>query len=294
MEYMHEMIKFDAQLPVKIFTFKSINPNKIIPKHWHLSSELLFCVSGSLIVWKGSKKYVLYPNDIILINPNEIHSTQSPDDNYILVIQFPLSFLQKISDGSFYKSLVFNLNTPDCKDKSNHLVVVLKGLVEVCDKKESIVNNLHLRSGIYELLARIFEYYTEKPTSDNKIESTDLVLLGNITGYIQENYKERLTLSDISEKFGYSSSYFSKLFSNKMNLTFSEYLQQLRLNEANNQLLNSDDSLIDIALYSGFSTYRNFYNAFCINYKMSPQKYRNLYQQDKILHVVPKKTASNS
>lgn len=284
MAYLHEMIKSTSQLPVKMFTFHSTNPKRIIPKHWHLSSELLYCLSGSLVIWKGSKRYILHPQDVLLINPNEIHSTQSPEQNHILVIQFPMEFLQKVTNGKFYRAFEFDLNTIASKKPAQDLLPVLNRL-SAFSKQYTIIDNLHATAAIYELIALLCTNYMIETPQSSLNRAGDLTLLGNITGYIQQHYQESLTLPQVSSQFGYSTSYFSKFFSNRMNLTFSDYLQQLRLDVANDRLLNSNETLINIAFDVGFSSYRNFYNAFCANYQMSPTKYRKRYQHDKILHV---------
>jgi len=284
MAYLHEMINATSQLPVKVFTFRSSNPKRIIPKHWHLSAELIYCLSGSLVIWDGSEKYVLRANDVVLINPNEIHSTQSPDENHVLVIQFPLEFLQKVTSHKFYEAFEFNINTVRNHQTAADLIAILNQLVSV-SQQATIIDNLHATAAIFELLAVMCTNYMVAVPVTQHVDPTDLTLLGNITGYIQQHYQERLTLPAVAKQFGYSSSYFSRFFAHRMNLTFSGYLQQLRLDSASNHLMNSNETLTNIAFEVGFSSYRNFYNAFFANYQMSPTEYRHRYQQDKILHV---------
>ncbi|WP_082621208.1 helix-turn-helix transcriptional regulator [Lactiplantibacillus fabifermentans] len=286
MAYLHEMIESSSQLPVKMFAFSSNNPKRVIPKHWHLSSELLYCISGSLIIWDESDKYVMHSGDVILVNPNEIHSTQSPDHNHILVIQFPMDFLQKVTSGKYYELFEFDLNTVKSRNSTDDLLVILNRLVALANQY-TIIDNLTATANIYALLALLCRNYISQLPIEKRHNNADLTLLGNITGYIQLHFRERLTLPMVAAQFGYSVSYFSKFFAKRMNLTLSEYLQQLRLNTANELLLHSDDTLTNIAYNSGFSSYRNFYNAFLENYQVSPTKYRQQYQHDKILHVEP-------
>lgn len=40
MAVLHEIIKKNETLPIKIFEFESQNPDRIIPQHWHRSIEI--------------------------------------------------------------------------------------------------------------------------------------------------------------------------------------------------------------------------------------------------------------
>lgn len=287
MSYLHESIKFNRGLPVNIFTFKSDNPKRIIPKHWHMSSELIYCLSGSLVIWIESKQYVMHVGDVLIINPNEIHSSQSPEQNHVLVIQFPLEFLQRETDGKFLTEFEFNLNTINNQKRVASISHILNEIVNYM-KQVTFVEKLELISKIYALLGEICACHTKKVRVGFEKSKEDLVLLGNIVGYIQRHYKESITLPEIAQHFGYSTSYFSRLFSKRMNITYSRYLKQTRLNKVPELLLNSKKTLLEIAMDTGFLNYRNFYNAFMSNYQMSPKQYRSCYQDDKNLHVYAK------
>ncbi len=111
MKFEHEIINSKNLLPFKAFTFYAKDKIRIIPQHWHQSTELLYCIFGNLNVWINGQLYVMKKNDIILINPNVVHSTQSPTYNHILCIQLPLAFFPEITEDHVNTDYLFKVKT---------------------------------------------------------------------------------------------------------------------------------------------------------------------------------------
>lgn len=107
----HEYIQNNPQLPFKLFTFHAHNLARVIPLHWHQSTEILYCESGELQVTVKNQSYLLKKNDFIVINPYEIHTSKSPIENHILCIQLPFSFLSYVTSNSFYNQFTFSANS---------------------------------------------------------------------------------------------------------------------------------------------------------------------------------------
>ena len=112
-EYKHELIMPNDSIPVKIFSFSAHNDLRIIPSHWHRSAEILYVRRGKLNIWMNKRKYELNRNDFIYINSKEVHSTQSPEDNEVIVLQIPGDFLKTFSNN---ESLYIHCNTLELKD----------------------------------------------------------------------------------------------------------------------------------------------------------------------------------
>jgi AraC-like DNA-binding protein len=95
-----------------------------------------------------------------------------------------------------------------------------------------------------------------------------------LTNYINENYKNPLTLEDAAKKLNMSRTYLSKLFHSNTGFTFKNYLSIIRIKHAKELLLNTDKSVIDIAYECGFEDSNYFSTAFKKAEKMSPLEYR--------------------
>lgn len=275
----HEIITKKKDGEINIFDFKGENDDRFIPPHWHGSVEILFCLEGELNVWhtRKNKKYTLKKNDILLLNTNEVHSSQSPTTNHVLVIQLPIEFISKITNNLYNNVWHFELNTLETQNDYDIEVTLLAVSILELYESEGLENQFLFKSKLYELLALLVKNYTRTITSVKKLSTQDsLNKMEEIIIFIQKNYKEPISLTTIAREFNYSTSYFSRFFKKQMGSNFSDYILSVRLSHAHNLLLNSDWNLLDIALECGFNNVRSFYNGFEKIYNMSPTNYRKL------------------
>lgn len=102
----------------------------------------------------------------------------------------------------------------------------------------------------------------------------ELETIKKVVDYIEENLNDELSLDKIAEKSGYSKFHMHRLFSKIVGETIHKYIQKRRLTEAARKLVYTDESIIDIALISGYESQQAFTLAFKKMYKSSPQIYR--------------------
>ncbi len=93
--------------------------------------------------------------------------------------------------------------------------------------------------------------------------------------YLEVHYAEKLTLQDLSRKFGVNYTYLSQIFKKSTGQSFSEYLTRLRLTHACRLLEETEQKISLVAEQTGFSDYHYFCNVFKHAYSMSPLQYRN-------------------
>ncbi|QOS79980.1 ABC transporter substrate-binding protein [Paenibacillus sp. JNUCC31] len=93
--------------------------------------------------------------------------------------------------------------------------------------------------------------------------------------YIQNHYREQVTLDFLAEQFNYSSRHLSMQFKRKTGYSPIDYLIQTRLAEARNLLARSDATLREIAAEVGYSDVYYFSRIFKKHVGLSP----TLYQQ---------------
>lgn len=96
-------------------------------------------------------------------------------------------------------------------------------------------------------------------------------LIDTIVAYIRDNYKDpSLCLNKISDEFKISESYFSHLFKETMNINFSVYLEDIRLNEAARLLQEGNSNLGEIAFEVGYNNQTSFRRAFKKKFGVTP------------------------
>ncbi len=92
--------------------------------------------------------------------------------------------------------------------------------------------------------------------------------------YIAQHYKEDLTLGEAARYFGFSKTYFSKLFHKKTGTSFNDCLTTIRFGHAVFLLNTTDLDSESIAYQSGFKNARSFIELFKKYNGLTPEKYR--------------------
>lgn len=92
--------------------------------------------------------------------------------------------------------------------------------------------------------------------------------------YLEEYYKNHITLEEISTHIGFSKEHFCRFFKKNFRMSFVTYLNQMRVKKAEYLLLNTNLKVIDIALESGFEDSSYFTSIFKKETNMTPTDYR--------------------
>lgn len=92
--------------------------------------------------------------------------------------------------------------------------------------------------------------------------------------YISRNYALSISLEDVSRYVNLSPSYFSGLFKQCTGFSFKEYLNLVRIEESKRLLANTDYSIVDIAVATGFQDQSYFSKVFKRHVGVTPKQYR--------------------
>lgn len=270
----HENVQNTEDFPFRIFDFHAHNLNRVIPFHWHQSTEILFCGKGQLTIKLQDHEFTLNKDDFVVINPYQIHATTSPKENWILCIQLPYPLLAKLTSNSFYNYYLFEANSCD-PDFNDNLKVkkLLRQILELQIDDKTLVNHLKIITKVIEVITSLTEDYAA--TVKYQQQSKNIQFIENTTNFLNQNYAKNISLRDIANHFSYSESYTSRLIKASLGTNFSELLRIIRINKAIDLFNSTNLSLTEIAERTGFQTYRNLYNAFHKTYRLSPKEFLN-------------------
>ena len=95
-----------------------------------------------------------------------------------------------------------------------------------------------------------------------------------VKSYIEEHHIERLSLEEVSGRFYLSREYFSRFFKENMGVTFSKYLNQIRLMHIYHDLCSTKENILDITEKHGFTNYKLFNKMFQETYGCKPRELR--------------------
>ncbi len=100
--------------------------------------------------------------------------------------------------------------------------------------------------------------------------------------YIQEHFKEKLTLGMVASKVFINPKYFSHVFKKEMGVTFTEYVMNLKIQHACKLLETTNYPAYRISIECGFSDPSYFNRVFCAQKNMTPQSYRKYAYASKL------------
>ena len=105
--------------------------------------------------------------------------------------------------------------------------------------------------------------------------------VSSVAAYINNNYNEDITLERVAEKFFISPCYFSRTFKRVTGLSFTEYLNGVRIKEAQRLLATEDMSISEICERIGYKSTTHFGRSFKAIVGMSPTEYRRIKRRAK-------------
>lgn len=228
--------------------------------HFHKNLELIYIIEGNLNCTLNNVTYKMTAGDFGLCLPYDIHSyvPEKGCEYWILVFSgdfvhsFSKEIVGKVGDG-----FVFRLKKP----------------VETYVKAQLIYNNAHTEYTLKSCLYAICEaYLSAVPLIPKDTEKAEIIV--RIADYVFEKHTTRISLKDIATAFGYDYNYMSRHFKNIFNMSFTNFVNLYRLETAIELLKNTNDSLLEIALNSGFQSVRNFNDFFAKSLNTTPSKYR--------------------
>lgn len=293
MNYINEIIKPDFNLPVRFFFSDDKQPT-VIPPHVHNNIEIMYILTGYITVTAGMDSKVLYPGDIMVFNSNEIHSTSAQNDcTTAYIIQIPSSYIREIStipaETYFRIPLISSPSvelTPSQKDHIHQLQATIKRFFEYaeCLTKE-VYLYIFLKSILCDIIYQLFSHFQDQSANNNRalrINHKDFDRMLKIDQYIKEHYSENISLDEIAAHISLTTSYFSRYFSKVFGITFSGYLQSVRLEKAYSDLVTTNHPTNFISDHNGFSSYSLFHSKFKETYGCTPAKCRRKYAKIKV------------
>ena len=103
--------------------------------------------------------------------------------------------------------------------------------------------------------------------------------LKQVIEYIDENIEQRINIKTLAQLTRWEVTHFSRLFKKHFHYTPHQYILNVKIERAKKQLIDSCDSLQDLAQDLGFGAYSNFYNAFKKMTNSTPEKFRLNHQK---------------
>ena len=135
---------------------------------------------------------------------------------------------------------------------------------------------LRVRSLFSELWETVYSWAMEGREEDSAFDSEEDERIKKMLSMIRENYSEKITAAMLADAVHISERECYRVFRKILGITPGEFLVSIRLQKAQELLWNTDQSILEIALETGFGTGSYFCKIFKENHHITPNQYRRL------------------
>lgn len=256
--------------PMAYYSVDENHPRYLMMHHWHPEAELLLLRKGILRLTLEDKTLRLTEGQFVLIPSGAVHSGIPEEAHYECVV-FDGNVLSSVLQGSTKKKAAEALSRP----RTGNTPPSLSRLTECLARKEGGYQAEAL-SFLFSLLTEWIRTPLAAATSRQwtELRKSRLIPFEKAVLFLQEHYREPITLKELSEAAGLSENYFGEYFKNVTGKTPFQYLNEYRIERAAEQLRETDLSVTEISLECGFNDLSYFIKTFRKAYGISPNRYR--------------------
>ena len=253
---------------------------EIEPKimHDHEYYELFVVVKGTVMHHINGAKHRLAEGTLVFIRPSDVHTYENLPDEHATLINIAFSknavkMLFEYLTDDFPSEKLITQTFPPMK------------LLSVADK-EWVVKHFErcytinwqeprqLKIYTRTLLAEIFQRYFYDPSD----ETQEVPLwLSELCQQMNKPENFRLGNDRMIELSGKSREHLARSMKRYMNVSMTDYINELRINYAANMLISSCLPILDICYDLGYQNVGWFYTQFKKKYGISPKQFRERY-----------------
>lgn len=245
--------------------------------HYHPEYELTLLANGQGMRMVGDRLSDFHDGDLVLLGPNLPHTWVGTDACFeAVVVQFPQQLVDSIAHWPEFETLGYLLQRAGqglVFDKNPTLMELIKTLAQL-QGSEALAAFLRvldlLGRSPSQALAHKAPKYT-RPLTEQR--------LNEVFAFLEKHHPSPIRLSEVAKLVHLSESAFCKFFKKNTQLTFSAYLNKLRIDAACKALKHGSESVASIAFACGFENLSYFNRVFRTECGVSPRAYRRAYHE---------------
>ncbi|MCR5468417.1 MAG: AraC family transcriptional regulator [Lachnospiraceae bacterium] len=247
----------------------------VVSNHWHRSMEIIYPLIGCAHIRIGEKHYAINVGDVFVVNPGEVHELYNTSDEtrYLgYAIQIPFSFLNQNISG--FGKMRFEHLIKDCASEFTN---ALDKLIEAYDSND-LYSNLSVKAALYEMSFLLLKNYSKQDEAGEIPSDKQREHLTKAVNFMDRESDNIDSMDEVASYCGLSYGYIANLFNEFLGISMTEYLNQIRLEKAEEDLIRTDKSITEIVSNRGFSNSKTFYRVFKQHHNESPKAYRRKYR----------------
>ncbi len=230
----------------------------------HINSELEIIVAtrGTIDVTVGDAEITINEGEAVFILPYETHAFSPIDDSEGRVYMFSFGLVEPFYNSHGGKSIE--------SGKFSLPEEIRSYLAYATPNAEQNPDEFAAKSLFFPLVSEFLKTCTSAVLHNNR----HTLSVRKIVDYIHENLTEKITLSSVSQALGISSAAISEILREYTGITFTDFVNNLRLEKAVHLLHDCDISITEAAYTSGFGSIRNFNRIFYDTLGITPSEYK--------------------
>ncbi len=252
---------------IRILHF-SLAPHKLcIRAHWHERIEILRIQEGDMIVDIGADVYTVSAGEMVIVPPRIPHQGFAGERgvSYDVLIFDVRNFYNGAKICRQMLSLLYEGNVL-LQNVSDHADVI-RCVDALCHHVDQ--NSLASVAMVYQLLNVIMEHCILSIVAEKRVD-----IVRQITAYIEQNFTQDIDTAHLCQQFGYTAAHLCRKFKAVTGLTPMNYLKIYRLEQARKDIINSRDSISEIAAHCGYPDANYFTRCFTAHFGSPPSYYR--------------------
>ncbi len=235
-------------------------PDPYAEMHFHSQIEIQLIDEGEVEVWVNDQYSLMKPGEVAVAFSYDAHSYRTPKSAKVTCMIIPADYFGEVLPSIHMK----HAGNPFMRDQA--VYEILKSCYREIEKSK---NEVKTRGYLYVILGTLMEQIK----LEDRMESMDSHLSTRILFYINEHFREDITLQTIADALGYNPSYLSRYFKSYFNIGINQYITMIRLREAVLLMRDRTNSIAYCAFESGFNSVRTFYRAFYEEFQCAPKEY---------------------
>ncbi|MFC4779536.1 AraC family transcriptional regulator [Paenibacillus sp. GCM10023252] len=255
--------------------------------HSHLQYEIYYFHSGKCNYLIGDRIFELKPGDLILMNGMTLHCPRvdTREEYCRTIVHFEPSFVEGLLGPPFKLPLLapFETHMNQRLSLSEEDRAQIEPLLErmcLLHSRHDALSHDRLVAGLLELLMLIYEIADKPQSSSGAQPGVKQQNVQALISYIEEHYREELTLEDLAQHMHLNKHYIVKIFKETTGITLFHYLYQRRVNQAKVLFtMNPDLTITEAAYEVGFKYISHFSQTFKKHTGRSPDEYRRELRQ---------------
>jgi AraC-like DNA-binding protein len=253
-------------------------------RHFHPEVEILLVVQGTGTRFVGDSVERFDPGDLVMIGPNVSHEWCSDKNKETGISEaIYILFNTEIMGNDFWNLPESKIILKIIRQSGRGIKLTGKTRDEVAALMKSIdtsygFTRITLLMTILEMIAFNGEYkYLASPVVQNTINERDSERLNKVYKYVIDNIQHEISLDKAAFIANLSTSAFCRYFRKRVNKTFVQFLNEIRIGQACRLLVNENQSITDICYTCGYNNNSYFIRKFKEVTGFTPLGYRKKF-----------------